>query len=256
MLISLFLILSLVMVSCYLFNKTMIEGNKLNDEVDKSVNSFSVSELEEKNKDEKINEAELSTNDEIDKDDNSTSIATREDDDEFVNENENKTNSNVIIKSKKEEDIDKKENVIDNSNIIEKVEQIENEPRANQEETEIKEDIEVKEKIDNSSDKVDNSSNDTTIIDDTSKSDTKTEELSKEKDIPEVDEEYERLKKLYKYKTGSECYYASLKAYSKTYQENYENAGCISGAYKGELLGYRIIIYYNDGTSMYYDEAI
>ena len=63
-------------------------------------------------------------------------------------------------------------------------------------------------------------------------------------------------KKLYKYKTGTECYYASLKVYSKTNQEKYKNAGCISGAYNGELLGYRIIIYFNDGTSMYYDEAI
>lgn len=129
------------------------------------------------------------------------------------------------------------------------------------ESNEIIKDYEVKEVTKNSSDEVDNSSNDNTktndeIIDKEPEIDSEIEELPKEKDIPEVDEEYERLKKLYKYKTGTECYYASLKAYSQTYQENYENAGCISGAYKGEFLGYRIIIYFVDGTSMYYDEAI
>ena len=44
--------------------------------------------------------------------------------------------------------------------------------------------------------------------------------------------------------------------YKRLYNENYKNAGCISGAYNGELLGYRIIIYFVDGTSMYYDEAV
>lgn len=120
---------------------------------------------------------------------------------------------------------------------------------------------EIKEEIENSNDNVDNSSNNDTktddvIIEEDIENDTKIEESSKEEVILEIDEEYERLKKLYKYKNGTECYYASLKAYSQTYQENYENAGCISGAYKGEFLGYRIIIYFTDGTSMYYDEAI
>ena len=82
------------------------------------------------------------------------------------------------------------------------------------------------------------------------------QEIEQNKNVLEIDEEYEKLKKLYKYKNGTECYYASLKAYSKTYNENYKNAGCISGAYNGELLGYRIIIYFVDGTSMYYDEAV
>jgi len=119
---------------------------------------------------------------------------------------------------------------------------------------------EIKEEIDNSGEIVENSSNNETITDEAIvKNDIKNDikdDISKEEVIVEIDEEYETLKKLYKYKTGTECYYASLKVYSQTYQENYKNAGCISGAYNGELLGYRIIIYFNDGTSMYYDEAI
>ncbi len=86
------------------------------------------------------------------------------------------------------------------------------------------------------------------------KQDEKQEEITE--DVPIVDEEYERLKKIYKYKTSADCHYAALRAYSKTYKEYYQNANCISGAYNGELLGYRIIINFIDGTSMYYDEAI
>ena len=115
---------------------------------------------------------------------------------------------------------------------------------------------EIKEGIDNSGEIVENSANDETINDDVIVKNDIKDDISKEDVIVEIDEEYETLKKLYKYKTGTECYYASLKVYSQTYQENYKNAGCISGAYNGELLGYRIIIYFNDGTSMYYDEAI
>ena len=115
---------------------------------------------------------------------------------------------------------------------------------------------EIKEGIDNSGEIVENSANDETINDDVIVKNYIKDDISKEDVIVEIDEEYETLKKLYKYKTGTECYYASLKVYSQTYQEKYKNAGCISGAYNGELLGYRIIIYFNDGTSMYYDEAI
>lgn len=81
-------------------------------------------------------------------------------------------------------------------------------------------------------------------------------EILIKENIEIIDDEYEKLKKLYRYKSGTECYNASLKVYSETYKENYKNFGCISGAYNGDLLGYRIIIYFDDGTSMYYDEAI
>lgn len=180
----------------------------------------------------------------------------------YVDENSNyqiQNQNDVTIKQSEEKDtIDEKtETKLFDEDVSLKEKDEENIKESN----ETIKDYEVKEVTNNSSDEVDNLSNDNTktgdeIIDKELAIDTKIEELPKEKDIPEVDEEYERLKKLYKYKTGTECYYASLKAYSQTYQENYENAGCISGAYKGEFLGYRIIIYFVDGTSMYYDEAI
>lgn len=129
-----------------------------------------------------------------------------------------------------------------------------------EEKSEIITKTEIKEGVDNSNIAGSSSNNDVKkediIVEKDIESDIKEKESSKEEVIVEIDEEYEKLKKLYKYKNGTECYYASLKVYSQTYQENYKNAGCISGAYNGELLGYRIIIYFNDGTSMYYDEAI
>ena len=129
-----------------------------------------------------------------------------------------------------------------------------------EEKSEIITKTEIKEEVDNSNNAGNSSNNEVKkediIVEKDIESDIKEKESSKEEVIVEIDEEYEKLKKLYKYKNGTECYYASLKVYSQTYQENYKNAGCISGAYNGELLGYRIIIYFNDGTSMYYDEAI
>lgn len=188
----------------------------------------------------------------------------------YVDENSNyqiQNQNDVTIKQSEEKDTinEKIETKLFDEDVSLKEKDEENIKESNEiikeESNETIKDYEVKEVTNNSSDEVDNSSNDNTktgdeIIDKELEIDTEIEELPKEKDIPEVDEEYERLKKLYKYKTGTECYYASLKAYSQTYQENYENAGCISGAYKGEFLGYRIIIYFVDGTSMYYDEAI
>ena len=180
--------------------------------------------------------------------DESNNYQIQEQNDVAVNKNENKDTNNdeKVIKTfddkvSFEEDYPKEDNKV-------------------QEQKEMITKPEIKEEIDNSSEILENSSQNETksddiIIDNNIEKDIK-DDLSKEEVIVEVDDEYETLKKLYKYKTGTECYYASLKVYSQTYQENYKNAGCISGAYNGELLGYRIIIYFNDGTSMYYDEAI
>ncbi len=129
-------------------------------------------------------------------------------------------NKNETVKENKEEQT--KNNSTDKSNNNESVEQEESTP-------------EVKEEIEESNPEV---------------------EKEKQEPVPEVDEEYERLKQLYKYPTSQACYEASIEASLKAKQEdsNYRNAGCISGAYKGELVGYRIIIYYNDGTTKFYDE--
>lgn len=132
---------------------------------------------------------------------------------------EDNTNKNETVKENKEEQI--KNNSTDETNNNESVDQEESTP-------------EVKEEIEESNPEV---------------------EVEKQEPVPEVDEEYERLKQLYKYPTSQACYEASIETSLKVKQEdsNYRNAGCISGAYKGELVGYRIIIYYNDGTTKFYD---
>lgn len=229
MLISLFLILLLVMVSCYLFNKTMIEGNKLNDKVDKSVNSFSVSELEEKNKDEKINETELSTNDDIEEEDNSTSIATKEQEDNFVNEKENEINSNVIVETKKEEDIDKKESIIDNSNIIENDKRTENEQRENNEKKDNKEDTLLKEDID----KVDENNNENQDVFN--------------------QYEYEKLKKD-TYLTYEDCINKGIQLSINDETNTIVGSYCESLAYQGKLVGYKLYLRYESGKLIRYTE--
>jgi len=181
--------------------------------------------------------------------------------DESNNYQTQKENDVVVDKTENRDTIDteKKNKTFDDEVTFEKKDYTKEENKV-EEKKEIITKSEIKEEIDNSNN-VGNSSNnevkkDDIIVEKDIESDIKEKELSKEEVIVEIDEEYEKLKKLYKYKNGTECYYASLKVYSQTYQENYKNAGCISGAYNGELLGYRIIIYFNDGTSMYYDKAI
>jgi len=217
-----------------------------------------------------FNGNESSKNDEVPKE-QSTEIVDNFNFEDYVSTNSVDESTNYQMQSQNEAIIDQTErkDTINEEKVIktfdEKVSFEEKdytkEENKEKEKNEIITKTEIKEEIDNSSEKVEKSSNDNNksddvIVNEEIDSDTEIEELPKEEVIVEVDEEYENLKKLYKYKSGTECYYASLKAYSQTYQENYENSGCISGAYNGEFLGYRIIIYFNDGTSMYYDEAI
>jgi len=78
--------------------------------------------------------------------------------------------------------------------------------------------------------------------------------IPEEESTPQVDPEYERLKSLIKYKTDMECYYASFDV-SLEYNddENFKVISCSSYAYKGELLGYRMVVHYWDGTTEYLD---
>lgn len=73
------------------------------------------------------------------------------------------------------------------------------------------------------------------------------------KDEP-IDAEYERLKSLIKYKTGIECHNASIEV-SLDYLDNpnFKHTACESFAYKGQLVGYRMLVYYIDGTTEYLD---
>lgn len=70
---------------------------------------------------------------------------------------------------------------------------------------------------------------------------------------PQVDEELERLKKLCPYKTSQNCFDASIDvSLNNISDSNFKHTACESKAYKGELVGYCMLIYYNDDTWKYY----
>ena len=93
-----------------------------------------------------------------------------------------------------------------------------------------------------------NTSEDTPVIDEVP------ENNNEETSTPQVDQELERLKSLIKYKTSQECYEASIDiSFQYIDNENFNHTACKSFAYKGELLGYRMLIYYKDGTTEYLD---
>ena len=80
--------------------------------------------------------------------------------------------------------------------------------------------------------------------------------VENEEIVPDTqeDQELERLKNLIKYKTSQECYEASIDiSFQYIDNENFNHTACKSFAYKGELLGYRMLIYYKDGTTEYLD---
>lgn len=98
----------------------------------------------------------------------------------------------------------------------------------------------------------DNTNEDTPVIDDVPENNNTI--IEEETSTPQVDQELERLKNLIKYKTSQECYEASIDvSFQYLDNENFKHTACQSFAYKGELLGYRMLIYYKDGTTEYLD---
>ena len=72
--------------------------------------------------------------------------------------------------------------------------------------------------------------------------------------VSQEDQEFERLQSLIKYKTDQECYDASFDVTLEYMEdENFKVISCISYAYKGRLVGYRMIVHYWDGTTKYLD---
>lgn len=94
-----------------------------------------------------------------------------------------------------------------------------------------------------------NTNDDTPVVDEVPENNN-----NEETSTPQVDQELERLKSLIKYKTSQECYEASIDvSFQYIDNENFNHTACKSFAYKGELLGYRMLIYYKDGTTEYLD---
>ena len=72
--------------------------------------------------------------------------------------------------------------------------------------------------------------------------------------ISHENKEFEKLQNLIKYKTDKECYDASFDVTLEYIEdENFKVISCISYAYKGRLVGYRMIVHFWDGTTKYLD---
>lgn len=103
-----------------------------------------------------------------------------------------------------------------------------------------------------------NTSNDTSKNNESNNSKTENNSESndsstKEEPTPSVDKELENLKKTYRYETSAICYEESINvAFLYADNENFKHTACKSGAYKGQLIGYALLIYYKDGTTEYY----
>lgn len=75
-------------------------------------------------------------------------------------------------------------------------------------------------------------------------------------EIPKIDEELENIKKKCDYFSYTECKNASIEV-SNIYalnDENYRNTDCYYYTYKGEIVGYKVRIFFNDGTWRFYDK--
>lgn len=70
---------------------------------------------------------------------------------------------------------------------------------------------------------------------------------------PTNDPEYKELKKTFRYQTSSECFKASNEAYDLYMEDdNFFVTTCETKSYKGELVGWGVVIYFKDNTSKYY----
>lgn len=181
------------------------------------------------------------------KDNNDVSNETKNKTENSNIENNNKTNNNVseydtnsskdknenVSANKKEETNNTTKQESENSN------NIQNNNSQNEEKT-------------NTNNNVEPEINNNINVED--KSEVNNEENPKQEETtPVVDEEYERLKKIYRYETSSICYEESINvAFQFADNSNFKHTACQSGAYKGELVGYAIVIYYKDNTTEIY----
>ena len=122
----------------------------------------------------------------------------------------------------------------------------------------IKKDIKIKEvkeqNISTTNEQVENTNN-TNIIEEKKDNDLNNEIEEKKEiitDVPQIDYELEKVKSLCEYFDYSSCRKASIDvALSDT--DNIENTACDMLTYNGNIVGYRIIIYFRDGTNKYHN---
>ena len=82
-------------------------------------------------------------------------------------------------------------------------------------------------------------------------SETSNQDEIKENNSEQDDLELLEMKKIYRYKDRIKCYETSIEV-AESDPINIRNTTCVSGAYTGELIGYKIVIFYNDGTNEIY----
>lgn len=184
-------------------------------------------------------------------------ISTKEDNknkNENSSNNENKTNSNVS-NNDTDSSKDKNENVSSNNKVEtnDTTEKDNNNSNSNKEQNNSSEE-DNKSNTDKNNDNTNNdNANNNNTTDDKSESNNGGSTTEKEETTPTVDTEYERLKKIYRYETSAICYEESINvAFLFVDDPNFKHTACQSGAYKGQLVGYAILIYYNDNTTEYY----
>lgn len=226
---SFFLILTVVFIS--LISVFILHLSKNFVKNNKSDNMMNIELNKEKELSEDISESELSdTNDSL------------ELEDENSDEKENVLNNDSIIKEeiKKDENIQIKDEIktptVNKNNSTN--ESAKNDKNQN---NDIKtDDKPVEEHKKNDSNQEENN---TTVI-----------EIDTEIMSPTDDEEYKKLKKIYRYETSSECFIASNEAYDLYMDdEKFFVTTCETKSYNGNLVGWGVIIYFNDNTFKYYE---
>lgn len=157
-------------------------------------------------------------------------------------------NEDEIINSEDELPIDN--DVITNGNQVEesKNNNSSNETKSN---NDLNSKQEVGNKIDDTNNKTDDTNNKTddkgsTIIE-------VSEEDTKKNDDPTQDEEYKRIKSTCEFFTREECQKALPDIQLKYLDDEHDmvSASCKSFAYKGQIVGYRVLLTYGDGKFFY-----
>ena len=171
--------------------------------------------------------------------------------DDTTNDHSSHSSATEILEDKETEIQEEKEITKNNDVPITK------EDTSNKQETTNNQKVNEKEnnyEIDSSSNISSDNNSDNNVIDNIPIEEEQEIVVPEEDSTPQVDTEYERLKSLIKYKTDVECYDASFNV-SMNYidDENFKVISCVSFAYKGELLGYRMVVHYWDGTTEYLD---
>lgn len=235
---SLLMVLGICSATIYYFNTR--ETNELNDTVKNKTVKNNVSE--------EINEEQNVISTDVDSTDETKNDEEQKDDSKSDNPKEdNSNNSNNTIKTETQKNNDSSSK----NNTTSKVEQ-NNQSSSNNSSsqsnsstnTQTKEEPKVEENTSNNTNKEEqNNSNIYEVPDEDNKDNVSSFEN---------DEEYIKLKATIEFETRAECQAAAdIIGPQYAIQGNLRNTSCKSFAYKGTVIGYRLQIFFTDGTWIY-----